>query len=94
VKKAAEDLHRELGDRALYDNRSDSPGVKFNDADLIGIPLRIVVGAKHLGEGKVEIKERGSGRVHLASLDQVGRAADELSPRPADGTGGSGAAGG
>jgi len=87
VKKAAEDLHRELGDRALYDDRSDSPGVKFNDADLIGIPLRIVVGAKHLGEGKVEIKERRSGAIHLVALDQISRAVDDLSARPAGGTG-------
>jgi len=87
VKRAVEDLHRELGDRALYDDRGDSPGVKFNDADLIGIPLRIVVGAKHLGEGKVEIKERGSGEIHLVALDQVNRAVDDLSGRPADGAG-------
>jgi prolyl-tRNA synthetase len=87
VKKAAEDLHRELGDRALYDDRSDSPGVKFNDADLIGIPLRIVVGAKHLGEGKVEIKERRSGAIHLVALEQISRAVDDLSARPAGGTG-------
>ena len=90
VKKTAEDLHRELGDRSLYDNRGDSPGVKFNDADLIGIPLRIVVGAKHLQEGKVELKERGSGQVRLVSLDQVGRTVDDLSARPAGGIGGSG----
>jgi prolyl-tRNA synthetase len=94
VKKAAEDLHRELGDRALYDNRGDSPGVKFHDADLIGIPLRIVVGAKHLQEGKVELKERRSGQVHLVSLDQVSRAIDDLSARPAGGNGGSGAVSG
>jgi prolyl-tRNA synthetase len=83
VKKTVEDLHRQLGDRALYDDRSDSPGVKFNDADLIGIPLRLVVGAKHLGDGKVEIKERGSGEIHLVALDQVRRAVDALAARPA-----------
>ena len=88
VKKAAEELHGELGNRSLYDNRGESPGVKFNDADLIGIPLRIVVGAKHLGEGKVEFKERGSGKIHLVALDQVSRAVDDLSARPAGGNGG------
>jgi prolyl-tRNA synthetase len=91
VKKAAEDLHLELGERVLYDDRSDSPGVKFNDADLIGIPLRIVVGAKHLAEGKVELKERGSGKIHLVALGQVNRAVDELPPRV---TGQTGKAGG
>jgi prolyl-tRNA synthetase len=73
-----EDLHQELGDQALYDDRGESPGVKFMDADLIGIPLRIVVAAKHLDEGKVEIKERRSGKVTLVALDQVSRAVDEL----------------
>jgi prolyl-tRNA synthetase len=87
VKKTAEDLHEELGDRALYDDRSDSPGVKFNDADLIGIPLRIVVSAKHLGEGKVELKERRSGAIHLVALDQISRAVDDLSARPPGGSG-------
>jgi prolyl-tRNA synthetase len=48
---------------------------------LIGIPLRIVVSAKHLGEGKVEVKERRSGAIHLVALDQVSRALDDLSAR-------------
>jgi prolyl-tRNA synthetase len=78
VKKVVEQLHEELGDRALYDDRSDSPGVKFTDADLIGIPLRIVVGAKHLENGRVEFKERGSGAIALVALDQVGSAVDRL----------------
>jgi prolyl-tRNA synthetase len=87
VKKVAEDLHGELGDRALYDDRSDSPGVKFNDADLIGAPLRLVVGAKQLGDGKVELKERRSGAIHLVALDQVSRAVDDLATRPSAATG-------
>ena len=78
VKKAVEDLHQELGDQALFDDRGDSPGVKFMDADLIGIPLRIVVAAKHLSEGKVEIKERRSGKISLVALDQVSRAVDDF----------------
>jgi prolyl-tRNA synthetase len=81
TKKAAEKLHRDLGHRALFDDRADSPGVKFTDADLIGIPLRVVVGAKHLAEGKVEIKERVGGAIHLVALDQVGRAVEELLAR-------------
>ncbi|UCF98148.1 MAG: proline--tRNA ligase [Spirochaetaceae bacterium] len=83
VKKVVEELHRELGERALYDDRSDSPGVKFMDADLIGIPLRIVVAAKHLGDGKVELKERRSGAIHLVALDQLNRAVDDLVARGA-----------
>jgi len=78
VKKTVEELHQELGDRALYDDRSESPGVKFTDADLIGIPLRLVVGAKHLADGKVEVKERASGELHLVDLNQVSRVLDDL----------------
>ncbi len=61
VREAAEGLYAELGGRGievLYDDRDERPGVKFKDADLIGLPLRIVVGAKSLAEGKVEVSLR------------------------------------
>ncbi len=51
------------GIEVLIDNRDERAGVKFNDADLIGIPLRINVGAKSLKEGKVEICVRKTGEV-------------------------------
>ena len=44
----------------LYDNRNERAGVKFNDADLIGIPLQIIVGKK-AKENIVELKYRGTG---------------------------------
>ena len=53
-------LHDELiqnGVEVLLDDRDERPGVKFNDMDLIGIPIRITVGKK-LAEGKVELKLR------------------------------------
>ncbi len=56
----AERIYNELkaaGIDALLDDRNERPGVKFKDADLIGIPVRIVVG-KRIGEGMVEYKER------------------------------------
>jgi prolyl-tRNA synthetase len=49
---------QKVGLEVLYDDRKESPGVKFNDADLIGIPIRITVGAKSLVEGNVEVKLR------------------------------------
>ena len=58
--EAAEKIYNELkaeGIDALLDDRNERPGVKFKDADLIGIPVRIVVG-KRIGEGMVEYKER------------------------------------
>jgi len=57
----AEKLYQEL-QRAridvLYDDRKESPGIKFNDADLLGIPLRITVAEKSLSQGQVEFKLR------------------------------------
>jgi len=58
----------------LLDDRDERPGFKFKDADLIGIPLRIVVGGKTLAEGKVELKLRRSGEVELlAPAEAVAR---------------------
>jgi prolyl-tRNA synthetase len=74
VKRAAEELARQLGDRVLFDDRAESPGVKFTDADLLGIPLRLVVSARHLAQGVVEVRERASGQVSLLALDEVPRA--------------------
>jgi prolyl-tRNA synthetase len=46
------------GREALYDDRDERPGVKFADADLIGIPWRLVIGPRGLKDGKVELKRR------------------------------------
>ena len=78
VKKAAEELAAELGDEVLFDDREDSPGVKFKDADLLGIPLRLVVSTKHLAEGLVEVQERRTGRVSLLPAAQAVRAVQDL----------------
>ncbi len=59
-RKAADTIYREclsLGLDALLDDRDERPGVKFKDADLIGVPYRITVGKK-LGQGKVEVLTR------------------------------------
>jgi prolyl-tRNA synthetase len=71
VKEASEKIYEELmeaGVEVLLDDRDERPGFKFKDADLIGIPLRIVVGAKSLVEGKVELKERRSGAVEILPI--------------------------
>jgi prolyl-tRNA synthetase len=57
----AEELYntlRSAGIRVLFDDRDERAGVKFNDADLIGCPVRVTVGEKALKEGMVEIKKR------------------------------------
>ena len=61
----------EMGVEVLFDDRDERPGVKFKDSDLIGIPLRIVVGSKGLAEGKVELKIRKGGEVLLLPVDEA-----------------------
>ena len=61
VTKIADELEAELVKRGIdviVDDREDRPGVKFKDADLIGFPVRVVVGAKGLAAGGVEVKRR------------------------------------
>ena len=61
VAKVAFDLEAQLesaGIDVLVDDRAERPGVKFKDADLIGFPVRVVVGAKGLANGGVEVKRR------------------------------------
>jgi prolyl-tRNA synthetase len=75
---------------ALYDDRDERAGVKFKDADLLGIPIRIAVGKKGLAEGKVEWKRRGTKEVLLLPLAEVGaraRALIEAETRPPQGGG-------
>ena len=64
----------ESGIEVLYDDRDERPGVKFKDADLIGVPLRLTVGKKALAEGKVELKERATGIESKVPLDGVVKA--------------------
>jgi len=65
INAVGEDIHLRLekaGVEVLLDDRQERPGVKFKDADLIGIPLRVTVGRK-AAEGIVEYKERATGVV-------------------------------
>jgi prolyl-tRNA synthetase len=62
--EAAEKLYAEckaLGLDALIDDRDERPGVKFKDAELVGVPVRVTVGPKGLASGKLEVFFRGSG---------------------------------
>ncbi|MEZ5359223.1 MAG: proline--tRNA ligase [Candidatus Zixiibacteriota bacterium] len=71
---AADDIYKKLtaaGFDVLYDDRPERAGVKFNDADLIGIPLRIALGNKSLAEGKVELKLRCEKEVEAVELDKI-----------------------
>jgi prolyl-tRNA synthetase len=71
VLEAAEKLYAELqaaGVDVLLDDRDQRPGVKFKDADLIGIPLRVVVGDRGLKEGKLELKWRTKADAEMIPL--------------------------
>jgi prolyl-tRNA synthetase len=70
VVEVAESLAKtltEAGVEVLIDDRDQRPGVKFKDADLIGIPLRIVIGERGLKEGTVEVKWRTDAQAHQVS---------------------------
>jgi len=62
------------GIEVLYDDRNERAGVKFKDADLIGLPFRIAVGKKGLAEGVVEVKRRNGTEVRKMKIDEVVRA--------------------
>ncbi|HVZ73521.1 MAG TPA: proline--tRNA ligase [Polyangia bacterium] len=70
AKKIYEDL-QEAGIEVLYDDRDERAGVKFKDADLIGIPYRIALGKKGLAEGVVELKLRRSPEVRKIKIDEI-----------------------
>ena len=73
-KAAAEQIYQELtaaGVEVLFDDRDERPGVKFKDADLIGIPLRLTVGPKSLAQGEVEVKVRNTGEDFRWPLTEV-----------------------
>jgi prolyl-tRNA synthetase len=74
VTAAAERLYADLtgaGIGVLYDDRDERAGVKFNDADLIGAPLRVAVGDRGLKGGTVEVKRRDQAEVRLAPVDEL-----------------------
>jgi prolyl-tRNA synthetase len=74
VEEVAEKLYAELeaeGLEVLFDDRPESPGVKFNDADLLGIPLRLTVSPRTLDKDSVELKKRSEKESELVPLADV-----------------------
>ncbi len=81
VVEAANALYAQLsqsGLSVLYDDRDESPGVKFNDADLIGLPARAVVSRRNLNQGIVEIKRRDSSDAQTVDMDKAAETLKEL----------------
>ena len=74
VVKTAEKIYTELSDikvDTLLDDRDERAGVKFNDADLLGIPIRITVGVKGIKDGQVEIKLRSETESFLTPINNA-----------------------
>jgi prolyl-tRNA synthetase len=83
-KAAAEKIYETLTDAGidvLLDDRDERPGVKFADADLVGMPIRITIGDKSLKDGKVELKARSEADMELVPLDDVLAAVRKLLDR-------------
>jgi prolyl-tRNA synthetase len=66
------------GHDAILDDRAERPGVKFKDADLIGYPVRIVVGRRTAESGEVELRRRRDGHEHVVAAERAVSAAEEL----------------
>ncbi len=74
LRSAAEKLYDDMRAQSLdvlFDDRNERPGVKFKDADLIGVPLRVTVGKRKFEQGRVEIFERSTKQIHDVMLENV-----------------------
>jgi len=76
--KLYEELRERLGADVLYDEREAGPGEKLTDAELLGCPLRLVVGRRGLAEGIVEATERATGEEHRLPVEDAAEQASEL----------------
>jgi prolyl-tRNA synthetase len=87
VAPTAEKLYQELrkeGIEVLFDDRDDSPGVKFNDADLLGIPLRLTLSPRTLQSQSIEAKWRTEKETRLLPLDNLAARVNKLLNEPAE----------
>ncbi|MGQ9570320.1 MAG: proline--tRNA ligase, partial [Thermodesulfovibrionales bacterium] len=82
--EVAEKLYKDLlnkGIEVLIDDREERAGVKFKDADLIGIPTHVVIGEKNIKEGKVEITDRRTKEAEKVGIEKVGERILDLYPK-------------
>ena len=80
-RRAADELYEALrgnGAEVIYDDRDAGPGEKLTDAELLGCPLRLVVGRRGLAEGVVEASERATGEEHRLPVGEAAQRAVEL----------------
>ncbi|MGH2515369.1 MAG: His/Gly/Thr/Pro-type tRNA ligase C-terminal domain-containing protein, partial [Ktedonobacterales bacterium] len=65
-------------ERALFDDREASAGIKLKDADLLGMPLRITVSTRSLRTGGAELRVRRTSETHIVPLEEVATRAAEM----------------
>ncbi len=88
--EAAEDIYDALwarGVEVLWDDRDERPGVKFKDADLIGVPLRVTIGAKGLAAGHIELKPRAESDPKKAEFIPLADAVERIAAAVSAGKG-------
>ncbi|MBQ2637737.1 prolyl-tRNA synthetase, partial [Candidatus Saccharibacteria bacterium] len=68
--RAAEEIYARAPEKFIFDDRDERPGVKFADAELIGIPERVVVSDKTLRDGKIEVVTRANGATKLLTKEE------------------------
>lgn len=76
VNEAAELLYAQLqesGIEVVLDDRDERPGVKFKDADLVGYPLRVIIGSKSLANGQAELRQRRTGETELVNMEDLAK---------------------
>jgi prolyl-tRNA synthetase len=81
IATSAENLYTELeaqGLEVLFDDRQESPGVKFNDGDLLGIPIRVTLSPRTIEKNSVEIKKRTEIKSQLVPLEGLATKLKEL----------------
>ncbi len=81
MEKEAEEVYNKLSDagiEVLFDDREKSPGEKFAESDLIGIPYRIVVSEKTLREDSVEVKKRDEEEAALVKINEIVKHVQEI----------------
>ena len=74
IQQVSDKLYEDLKNReieVLFDDRDERPGVKFKDGDLIGIPLRVTIGAKGLAKGQIELRSRRDGKTEEIPLSSA-----------------------
>ncbi|MBW1709601.1 MAG: proline--tRNA ligase [Deltaproteobacteria bacterium] len=84
VRQAAEALYlslQDLGVETLLDDRKERAGIKFKDADLVGIPLRLAISQRTLAKNEVEFKERAGSEVQFFKLDETPQRVREILDR-------------